>query len=113
MLNSDSSLARNLRREKDALDRRGVTNELRVRHGSVTTEIFEEIRRGQYDLVVAGSSRARGALRQYILGNIGREIVNWAECPVLIVRTGGAGSLMGSLKTLFKSSRKTAPSATE
>jgi nucleotide-binding universal stress UspA family protein len=102
LLYSNSSLGRNLRREKEVLDRMGVPNEVRLRHGLVISEIFKEIRRGNYDLVVTGSSPAGGTLRTYIMGNITREIVNRAECPVLVVRSGQEPVGIGrSLKDFF------------
>ncbi|PYK75352.1 MAG: hypothetical protein DME42_02710 [Verrucomicrobia bacterium] len=46
-----------------------------------------ELGRGAYDLIVSGSSRARGPLRHYIMGDITRSIVNRAECSVLVARS--------------------------
>jgi len=88
LLHSSSGLGQNLRREKEALQAMGVAAEVRLRHGLVISEVFKEIRRGDYDLVVTGSSPEGGNLRSYIMGNITREIVNRAECPVLVVRGG-------------------------
>jgi nucleotide-binding universal stress UspA family protein len=86
LLQSNSDLGRNLRREKESLETIGVKCEIRLRHGLVVDEISREIRRGDYDLIVTGSSPAGDALRTYIMGNITREIVNRAERPVLVVR---------------------------
>ncbi len=88
LLHSSSGLGENLRREKESLEGMGVQAEVRLRHGLVISEVFKEIRRGDYDLVVTGSSPEGGNLRSYIMGNITREIVNRAECPVLVVRGG-------------------------
>jgi len=88
LLHSSSGLGQNLRREKEALQAMGVAADVRLRHGLVISEVFKEIRRGDYDLVVTGSSPEGGNLRSYIMGNITREIVNRAECPVLVVRGG-------------------------
>lgn len=86
LLHSNSDLGQNLRREKEALERMGVDSEVRLRHGLVISEVFKEISRRDYDLVVTGSSPTGGNLRTYIMGNITREIVNRAACPVLVVR---------------------------
>jgi nucleotide-binding universal stress UspA family protein len=86
LLHSDTDLGHNLRREKESLERMGVDNEVRLRHGLVLSEVFKEINRVDYDLVVTGSSPAGGTLRTYIMGNMTREIVNKADCPVLVVR---------------------------
>ena len=102
LLHSSSVLGQNLRREKESLEARGVSTDVRLRHGLVISEVFKEIRRGDYDLVVTGSSPEGGNLRSYIMGNITREIVNRAECPVLVVRGGEApAGLTRSLKGFF------------
>jgi len=87
LLASGSELGRNLQAQKQALQKLGVTANIRVRHGIVTDEIFDEVSSGQYDLIVSGSSRARGPLRHYIMGDITRSIVNRAECSVLVARS--------------------------
>lgn len=102
LLHSSSGLGENLRREKESLEGMGVTAEVRLRHGLVISEVFKEIRRGDYDLVVTGSSPEGGNLRSYIMGNITREIVNRAECPVLVVRGGEEPTgITRSLKGFF------------
>lgn len=102
LLHSNSDLGRNLRHEKEALERMGVSSEVRLKHGLVISEVFKEIKRGDYDLVVTGSSPVGGNLRTYIMGNITREIVNRAECPVLVVRSAAEPVGLGrSLKGLL------------
>jgi nucleotide-binding universal stress UspA family protein len=110
LLHSSSVLGQNLRREKESLEDMGVSAEVRLRHGLVISEVFKEIRRGDYDLVVTGSSPEGGNLRSYIMGNITREIVNRAECPVLVVRgeqpVGITRSLKGFLTQAFGHSKE-------
>jgi nucleotide-binding universal stress UspA family protein len=102
LLHSDSDLGQNLQREKEVLERMGVASEVRLRHGLVISEVFKEARRGDYDLVVTGSSPEGGSLRTYIMGNITREIVNRAERPVLVVRgEAGPAGIGRSLKHFF------------
>lgn len=88
ILNSKSELGRNLREEKQTLEALGVPVEVKLRQGPVLREIFREIREGNYDLVVTGSSLSRGSLRTYVLGDVTREIVNRCNCAVLVVRAG-------------------------
>ena len=57
-----------------------------MRQGPVLDEIMREIHEGGYDLVVTGSALSR-SLRTYVLGDISREIVNRANCAVLVVRS--------------------------
>ncbi len=84
LLDSPSDLGRNLLREKKALEAKGFQTEVRLRHGLVVRELFEEFRLGVYDMVVVGSPRAAGPLGS-IMGDVTSEVVNGAECPVLVV----------------------------
>ena len=86
LLESNTELGLNLRREKAALETLGVPTELKLRWGTVLEEILSEILEGGYDLVVTGSAPSHG-LRTYVLGDVSREIVNRSTCPVLVVRT--------------------------
>jgi nucleotide-binding universal stress UspA family protein len=94
LLDSRSELGTNLRRQRRELERLGVSATVRLRHGIVIDQVFEEAREGDYDLIVTGTSPARGMLRHYIMGDLTRSILNHANCPVLVARGGkstGAG----------------------
>src|SRR6266571_5348352 len=88
LLESKSELGINLRRQKRDLASLGVRAEVRVRHGIVIDQVFAEAEEGNYDLVVTGSSQARGMLRHYIMGDLTRSILNHANCTVLVARAG-------------------------
>ena len=88
LLESKSELGINLRRQKRDLASLGVRAEVRVRHGIVIDQVFAEAEEGKYDLIVTGSSQARGMLRHYIMGDLTRSILNHASCPVLVARAG-------------------------
>ena len=88
LLESKSELGTNLRRQKRELERLGVPAEVRLRHGIVIDQVFEEARAGDYDLIVTGTSKARGLFRHYIMGDLTRSILNYANCPVLVARAG-------------------------
>jgi nucleotide-binding universal stress UspA family protein len=110
LLHSNSELGQNLRSEKEFLEIMGVDSRVLLRHGLVLSEVFKEIKRGDYDLVVTGSSPAGANLRTYIMGNMTREIVNRAECPVLVVRgaqtpEGLKSSLKGFFSEVFGQSK--------
>ena len=108
LLGSRSELGLNLRRQKDELERLGVPAEVHVRHGIVIDQVFAEVRQGDHDLIVTGSSRARGMLRHYIMGDLTRSILNHANCSVLVARSGKLESGRGfwnSLKRLFGTKR--------
>ena len=105
LLESRSELGMNLRRQKEELERLGVPAEVRVRHGIVIDQVSAEVQQGGHDLIVAGSSRARGMLGHYIMGDLTRRILNQAECSVLVARSArrtGARGFLGSIKPLFK-----------
>jgi nucleotide-binding universal stress UspA family protein len=88
LLESKSELGVNLSKQKAILESLGAKAEVRIRHGIVVDEVFKEIGEGDYDLVVTGSSRARGVVRHYIMGDLTRRIVNRANCPILVARSG-------------------------
>jgi nucleotide-binding universal stress UspA family protein len=88
LLESKSELGTNLRRQKRELERLAVPAEVRLRHGIVIDQVFEEVRAGDYDLIVTGTSQARGLLRHYIMGDLTRSILNRANVPVLVARAG-------------------------
>ncbi|HWN64745.1 MAG TPA: universal stress protein [Candidatus Binatus sp.] len=105
LLESNSELGINLRAQKEELERFGVPTEVHVRHGLVLYQVLAETRVGDYDLVVTGSSQARGVIRHYIMGDLTRSILNRAKCPVLVVRAGQPARTEGFwdfLKRLFR-----------
>jgi nucleotide-binding universal stress UspA family protein len=93
-----------LRRQKRELDRLGVPAEVHLGHGIVIDQVFEEVRDGNYDLIITGTSQARGLLRHYIMGDLTRSILNRANIPVLVARAGppkAARTLWKAIKGLF------------
>jgi nucleotide-binding universal stress UspA family protein len=104
LLESRSELGTNLLREKRELERLAVPAEVRLRHGIAIDQIFEEVRAGDYDLIVTGTSQARGLLGHYIMGDLTRSILNRATCPVLVARAGkpkATRTLWKAIKGLF------------
>jgi nucleotide-binding universal stress UspA family protein len=113
LLESNSELGINLRTQKQDLEKLGVPTEVHVRHGIVVDQVFAEVRKSNPDLIVTGSSQARGILRHYIMGDLTRSILNHASCPVLVARAGavaGPRSLWRSIRRAFATPPpKTAP----
>ncbi|MEY2396599.1 MAG: hypothetical protein QOF94_2944 [Acidobacteriaceae bacterium] len=108
LLASGSELGVNLSRQKKDLEDLGVPADVRVRHGLVLEKVLQEARIGEYDLIVTGSSQARGVVRHYIMGDLTRSIVNRADCPVLVARSGpipSSGNIFQALKNLFAVTR--------
>ena len=75
LLESESELGVNLRGQKKSLEKIGVTAEVRVRHGIAIDQIFAELEEGHHDMIVVGSSLARGPLRHYIMGDVTRSVL--------------------------------------
>ena len=88
LLESKSELGTNLRRQRRELERLGVSAEVRLRHGIVIDQVSEEVHAGDYDLIVTGTSHARGLLGHYIMGDLTRVILNRSNVPVLVARAG-------------------------
>ena len=86
LLRTDTPIARHLRNGAGILARRRVAAELRLRYGVVADEILREAREGEYDLVVIGSSAGMGRLKGWLLGDVTRQVVEFAPCSVLVVR---------------------------
>ena len=108
LLESKSELGTNLQRQKRELERLGVSAEVRLRHGIVIDQVFEEARDGDYDLIVTGTSQAQGLLRHYIMGDLTRSILNHANCPVLVARgrrPAATGGFWDLFKRLFRRNR--------
>jgi nucleotide-binding universal stress UspA family protein len=87
LLNSDSTLARNLRNEKAIIEGAGVPVSVQIRHGIVIDQILEEVELGDCDLIVIGSWPVRDSWRNYVIGNVTRQIVNRTDRPVLVIRS--------------------------
>jgi universal stress protein G len=105
LLASGSELGRNLLAEKKTLEKLGVAVHVRVRHGFVMDQLLEQMQEGNYDLIVSGSSRARGPLRHYIMGDVTERILESAECSVLVARSqppSPAKGLWQSMARLFR-----------
>lgn len=106
LLGSKSELAINLSAQKADLEKLGVPADVRIRHGIVTDQVFAEARDRSYDLIVTGSSQARGMLRHYIMGDLTRTILNHASCPVLVARAGAAQGPRGFWRSIRRAFAK-------
>jgi universal stress protein A len=87
LLETDTPIARHLRHSAETLAQHQVAAELELRHGVASNEILREARQGDYDLVAIGASGTTGRLKEWLLGNVTRQIVGRAPCSVLVVKT--------------------------
>ena len=107
LLASKSELGMNLFEQKADLENLGVPAEVRIRHGIVVDQVLAEAREKNYDLIVTGSSQSHGMIRHYIMGDVTRSILNYADCPVLVVHAGQQkteSTFGAALKRLFRTS---------
>ena len=103
LLESNSELGINLRAQKQDLEKMGVPTEVHIRHGIVVDQVFAEARENNFDLIVTGSSQARGMLRHYIMGDVTLRILNHANCPVLVARAGATAGPRGFWRSIRRS----------
>lgn len=102
LLQSGSELGRNLLAQKQSLEKLGILVEVRVRHGFVVDQIFADVSERGHDLIVTGTSPTRGPLGHYIMGDLTREVVNRANVPVLVARSGKGGGAPGGIWSTLK-----------
>jgi nucleotide-binding universal stress UspA family protein len=88
LLSTDTPIARHLRHGAEILAQHQVDAELKLQHGVVADEILREAKEGDYDLVVIGASGATGKLREWLLRNVTRQVVEHALCSVMVVKQG-------------------------
>ncbi len=86
ILQTDTPQGRNLRQAITAIEQAGLAVDFKVLHGSPVTEIFNEARRGNYDLIGLGSPYSAHALRHLYLPNVTAEVAETVGLPVLSVR---------------------------
>jgi nucleotide-binding universal stress UspA family protein len=59
----------------------------KVRHGLVVEEILDEVRMGEYDIVVLGAHR-RGGWGDILVDDIAKQVIARVKGPVLVVNSG-------------------------
>jgi nucleotide-binding universal stress UspA family protein len=86
LLQTDTPTSQHLRYAAGVLDRYGVPGKLKLRYGVAADEILREALEENYDLVVIGASGTAGQIREWLLGNVTRQIAENAPCSVLVVK---------------------------
>ena len=90
LLHTHTPVAQHLRQSAEYLAQRGVTAELKLRHGPASYEILRELDMVEYDLVVLGASGASSGWREWLMGNVTQEVMMLAGLPVLVVNQSRA-----------------------
>jgi nucleotide-binding universal stress UspA family protein len=92
LLRTDTPIARHLRAAAAALERQGVQAQLKLRRGTVASEILLEADEGDYDLIVIGAAGPEQRARGLLTVDVTRQVVDRALRPVLAVRRPGPSS---------------------
>lgn len=75
---------------QSAVDRGIAIGSARTVQGQPSFTIVDEAKAGGYDLIVIGT-HGRTGLPRALIGSVAERVVRHAHCPVLTVRTPGAG----------------------
>ncbi len=86
LLQTDTPTARHLRAAAGILAEYNLKSQLEVRQGDVTEEILEKSFSEHFDLVLVGAPQIKSRLKEWIMGDVTRNLVNHSESAVLIVR---------------------------
>ncbi len=86
VLKTDTLFARHLREAARMLDEYQVQARIELTHGDVAEEILAEAESGDYDLIVLGAARDQNRIKEWLLGDVTRSIVNHSKRSILIVR---------------------------
>lgn len=92
-LKSRSRLARSVERQLEIFRAAGISTKLRLGSGDVVSAVEQAVAAEKPDLLVVGSSPARGALQTYMMGDLAREIVDRAGRSFLVLRSRQGGLL--------------------
>jgi nucleotide-binding universal stress UspA family protein len=85
LLQTNTPIAKHLRRGVEILSEIQVESDVKIRRGIPIEEIVRETQIVSYDLVVIGSSNVNQGLIERLLGNMAVKIINRLELPVLVV----------------------------
>ncbi len=75
-----------LRAAQTRLADAGITAEMRVRAGPVLAEVLEELRGGDYDLLVIGAHRIGSALDRILLEDVTGDLLDVSPISTLVVK---------------------------
>jgi nucleotide-binding universal stress UspA family protein len=93
MLQTNTPVARHLRRCAKMLAKHNVPSEIKLKHGEPVYEIIREIDSEDYDLVVLGASGVTTGLKEWFLGNVTKDIIDLVAMPVMVVNQAHAQTM--------------------
>ncbi len=86
-LQTNTPYAQHLRRGVGILQDANIHSEVKIRRGIPIDEIVRETQMVNYDLVVIGSSCVNQGIKELLMGNMTRKIIDRVDLPVLIMGT--------------------------
>jgi nucleotide-binding universal stress UspA family protein len=86
-LQTDTPHAQHLRRGVSILQDSMIESEVKIRWGIPIDEIVRETQMFNYDLVVIGSSKVNQGIKEMLMGNMTRKVIDSVDLPVLIIGT--------------------------
>jgi nucleotide-binding universal stress UspA family protein len=87
ILQTATPYAQYLRKSVEILQEAKLDSEVKIRRGIPIEEIVRETQMFNYDLVVIGSSEVNQGLKEMLMGNMTKKIIDRVELPVLIIGT--------------------------
>jgi len=84
-LQTNTPYAQYLRKGVEILQDGRIESEVKIRWGIPIDEIVRETQMFNYDLVVIGSSNVNKGIKEMLMGNMTRKIIDQVELPVLII----------------------------
>lgn len=77
--------AQSMEKIRSSLSAKSITAKTITRQGLPADKIIETAQKMKVDLVVVGSHGRHGA-RKFLLGSVSSKVVEYAHCPVLVVK---------------------------
>jgi nucleotide-binding universal stress UspA family protein len=90
LLQTNTPVAKHLRRCAQVLSQHNVPSELKLKHGELIYEIVREIDREDYDLVIVGASGVTTGLKKWFLGNVTKDLIDLVGIPIMVVNQAHA-----------------------
>lgn len=93
LLQTNTPIARHLRKCAKILKQHNVPAELKIKHGELVYEIVREIDREDYDLVIVGASGFSTGLKQWLMGNVTKDLIDLVGIPIMVVNQAHAAEI--------------------
>jgi len=85
LLQTETPVAKHLRRCAQILNEYHVTATIKLRHGEAVFEILREIDLVDYDFVVLGATGVAKGIKEWFLGDVTRGVIDMVGIPVMVV----------------------------